>query len=180
MNPLLLIEKYYPADSTGYRILVNHSRSVADKALAIARMHPEMQLDLTFVEEAALLHDIGVFKCNAPTIGCYGDAPYICHGYLGAELMRAEGFPRHALVCERHTGTGLSLQMIEEQQLPLPHQDFRPVSLEEQLICFADKFFSKTKLDREKPIEKIKNSLSKYGEETIRQFDIWCKLFLGE
>lgn len=94
--------------------------------------------------------------------------------------MRAEGFPRHALVCERHTGTGLSLQMIEEQQLPLPHQDFRPVSLEEQLICFADKFFSKTKLDREKPIEKIKKSLSKYGEETIRQFDIWCKLFLGE
>ena len=70
--------------------------------------------------------------------------------------------------------------MIEEQQLPLPHQDFRPVSLEEQLICFADKFFSKTKLDREKPIEKVKKSLSKYGEETIRQFDIWCKLFLGE
>ena len=44
----------------------------------------------------------------------------------------------------------------------------------------ADKFFSKTKLDQEKPIEKVKKSLSKYGEETIRQFDIWCKLFLGE
>ncbi|MGM9758504.1 MAG: HDIG domain-containing metalloprotein [Parabacteroides sp.] len=180
MNPLLLIEKYYPVGSEGHRILVSHSRSVADKALEIARKHPVMSLDLTFIEEAAMLHDIGIFKCNAPSIGCYGDAPYICHGYLGAELMRAEGFPRHARVCERHTGTGLSLQMIETQQLPLPHQDFRPVTLEEQLICFADKFFSKTKLMQEKPIEKIKKSLSKYGEETFAQFEAWCKLFLGE
>ena len=178
MNPLLLIEKYYPADSTGYRILVNHSRSVADKALAIARMHPEMQLDLTFVEEAALLHDIGVFKCNAPTIGCYGDAPYICHGYLGAELMRAEGFPRHALVCERHTGAGLSLEEIERQQLPVPHREMVPVSLEEQLVCFADKFFSKTHLDREKSVEKARKSLEKYGAEGVQRFDKWCQLFL--
>ena len=55
-----------------------------------------------------------------------------------------------------------------------------PVSLEEQLICFADKFYSKTKLDKEKPVEKVKQSLSKYGEETVIRFDNWCKLFLGE
>lgn len=94
--------------------------------------------------------------------------------------MRAEGYPRHALVCERHTGTGLSLKMIEEQNLPVPHRDMRPVSWEEQIICFADKFFSKTKLDKEKSPEKIHKSLSKYGEETVSQFDTWCKLFLGE
>ena len=96
MNPLDIIAKYYPVGSEAYRILVIHSRSVADKALAIARMHPEMNLDLTFVEEAAMLHDIGIFRCNAPDIDCHGDAEYICHGYLGAELMRAEGYPRHA------------------------------------------------------------------------------------
>ena len=66
MNPLDIIAKYYPVGSEAYRILVIHSRSVADKALAIARMHPEMNLDLTFVEEAAMLHDIGIFRCNAP------------------------------------------------------------------------------------------------------------------
>ena len=98
MNPLDIIAKYYPVDSEVYRILVIHSRSVADKALAIARMHPEMNLDLTFVEEAAMLHDIGIFRCNASEIACYGDAEYICHGYLGAERMRAEGYPRHARV----------------------------------------------------------------------------------
>ena len=136
---------------------------------------------LTFIEEAAMLHDIGVFRCNAPGIDCHGDAEYICHGYLGAELMRAEGYPRHARVCERHTGTGLSLAMIEERNLPLPHRDdFRPETWEEQLICFADKFFSKTKLEKEKPVEKVRQSLSKYGNETVQQFDDWCKRFLGE
>ena len=94
--------------------------------------------------------------------------------------MRKEGYPRHALVCERHTGTGLSLEMILEHNLPVPHRDMRPVSMEEQLICFADKFISKTKLGKEKEPDKIRKSLSKYGEETLMRFDEWCKLFLGE
>ncbi len=180
MNPLEIIEKYYSPKSDVYHILVSHSRSVADKALTIGRAHPEMNLDLAFVEEAAMLHDIGIFMCKAPDIDCYGSAEYICHGYLGAALMRKEGYPRHALVCERHTGTGLSLEMILRRGLPIPHRDMRPVSLEEQLICFADKFFSKTKLGKEKDRAKIRKSLSKYGEENIKPFDDWCKLFLGE
>lgn len=180
MDPIKIIEKYYPVESEAYRILVDHSRSVADKALAIARMHPEMDLDLTFIEEAAMLHDIGIFRCNAPSIDCHGEADYICHGFLGAELMRAEGYPQHALVCERHTGTGLSLEMIELMKWPIPHRDMLPVSLEEQLICFADKFFSKTKLGKEKSIDKIRISLSRYGSDTAARFSAWCKLFLGE
>lgn len=180
MDPIKIIEKYYPVESEAYRILVDHSRSVADKALAIARMHPEMDLDLTFIEEAAMLHDIGIFRCNAPSIDCHGEADYICHGFLGAELMRTEGYPQHALVCERHTGTGLSLEMIELMKWPIPHRDMLPVSLEEQLICFADKFFSKTKLGKEKSIDKIRISLSRYGSDTAARFSAWCKLFLGE
>lgn len=179
MDPLKIIEKYYPVGSEAYRILVSHSRKVADKALAIAKQHPEMNLDLQFLEEAAMLHDIGIFMCNAPAIDCHGKYEYICHGYLGAEIMRKEGYPKHARVCERHTGTGISLQMIEKEQLPLPHQDFRPETLEEKLVCFSDKFFSKTKLEKEKSIDKVRNGLSKYGEVTVQQFDDWCKLFLG-
>ncbi len=180
MNPIDIISKYYPAESEAWHILVTHSRSVTDKALSLARLHPEMELDLPFIEEAAMLHDIGIFLCNAPEIDCHGSAEYICHGYLGADLMRQEGFPRHALVCERHTGTGITLDMIEQRHLPLPHRIMVPVSLEEQLICFADKFYSKTKLDKEKPVEKVKQGLVKYGEETVIRFDNWCKLFLGE
>ena len=151
MNPLTLIDKYYPVDNELKHILLVHSQSVADKAVALAHKHPELDIDIDFVYEAAMLHDIGIFETDADGIQCFGTHPYICHGYLGAELVRKEGFPRHALVCERHTGAGLSLKEIEEQNLPIPHRDMLPISLEEQLICFADKFFSKTKLGRESP-----------------------------
>lgn len=178
MNPILIIDKYYQEDNDLKRILLVHSRSVAEKALLIAGRHPELSLDREFVFEAAMLHDIGIFQTNAPDIFCFGDRPYICHGILGAELMRKEGYPRHALVCERHTGAGLSLQQIVEQQLPVPHREMVPVSLEEQVICFADKFYSKTHLEREKSVEKARNSLAKYGEAGLQRFDRWCELFL--
>ena len=178
MNALALIDKYYPEVNELKHILLTHSRSVADKALALARLHPELKLDLQFIEEAALLHDIGIFLTDADGIHCYGSHPYICHGYLGADLVRKEGYPRHALVCERHTGAGLSLKAIEERNLPIPHREMVPVSLEEQLICFADKFYSKTKLDKEKSLEKARKSIERHGEEGLERFDNWCRLFL--
>ena len=178
MNPLDIINKYYPGESELKHILLTHSRAVADKALEIAGRHPELGLDRDFLYEGAMLHDIGVFLTDADSIFCFGDKPYICHGYLGADLMRAEGYPRHALVCERHTGAGLSLEQILAQDLPVPHRDMVPVSMEEQVICFSDKFFSKTHLDREKTIEKARKSLEKYGLAGVQRFDKWCKLFL--
>lgn len=178
MNHYEIIDKYYPEDNELKRILLKHSRSVADKALAIARSHPEFNPDLQFIEEAAMLHDIGIFLTDADGIFCYGANPYICHGYLGADLVRQEGFPRHALVCERHTGAGLSLKTIIERELPIPHRDMLPVSIEEQIICFADKFYSKTRLDSEKTIEQAMKSLERHGEEGLKRFDEWCKIFL--
>lgn len=175
---MAVIDKYYPENNELRHIFLTHSRSVADKALAIAHAHPELNVDLQFVEEAAMLHDIGVFLCNAPGIQCFGDAPYICHGTLGADLVRNEGFPRHALVCERHTGAGLSLRQIEEQGLPVPRRELMPVSIEEQLICFADKFFSKTRLTTEKTVEQAYNSVAKFGDENAERFRKWCEIFL--
>ena len=138
MNALAIINKYYSEENELKHILLTHSRSVADKALQIAVKHPELHLDTGFLEEAALLHDIGIFMTDASVIQCFGTHPYICHGYLGSELLMKEGYPRHALVCERHTGAGMSLQSIIEQDLPIPHRDMVPVSMEEQDICFAD------------------------------------------
>ena len=178
MNPIAIIDKFYPEENELKHILLDHSRSVSEKALEIAHRHPELQLDTPFLGEAAMLHDVGIFLTDASGIFCFGDKPYICHGYLGADLMRAEGYPRHALVCERHTGAGLSLEEISRQQLPVPHREMVPVSLEEQVICFADKFFSKTKLGKEKSVEKARKSLERYGEEGLQRFDRWCELFL--
>ena len=173
-----IIDKYYPEENEQKRILTVHSRRVADKALELARLHPEMQLDLQFIEEAAMLHDIGIKECDAAGICCFGTHPYICHGTIGAEMLRQEGFPRHALVCERRTGTGLTLDYILTNNLPLPHRDLVPVSLEEQLICFADKFFSKTHPEQEKTKEAALRSVAKFGDECAEKFNHWCKKFL--
>ena len=172
-----IIDKYYSGDGDLRTILIIHSQSVARKALQIVSLHPELNLDREFIEEAAMLHDIGIIKTDAPGIKCFGTEPYICHGILGAEMLRQEGLPRHARVCERHTGAGLSLNEIVSQTLPLPHQDFLPETLEEQVICYADKFFSKTHLDREKSVEKAEKSIAKFGEEGLARFKQWEKMF---
>ena len=90
MNPLQIINKYYPEENALRHILLVHSRSVADKALALAALHPELDVDTSFVEEAAMLHDLGIFRTDAAGIQCFGTEPYICHGIIGARDIRAE------------------------------------------------------------------------------------------
>jgi uncharacterized protein len=179
MDPIKIIEKYYNPESKAYHFLVHHSKMITEKALRIAQRVQHLNPDLEFIKEAAMLHDIGIFLTNEPKIGCYGDKPYVCHGYLGKEIIEKEGFPKHALVCERHIGVGITLEDIEEKELPLPKRDMVPLSVEEQIICFADKFFSKDSdfLLKEKPLKRVRKGISKYGEEKLRQFDEWMKLF---
>lgn len=177
LDPYKIIEKYYPKDTDIYFILKIHSEQVRDKALEIADKNADLKLDKQFLSEAALLHDIGIFLCDAPRIHCKGSHQYIEHGYLGAELLRKEGLPQHALVCERHTGTGLTKEMIIENKLPLPHKDYFPQSLEEQVICYADKFFSKTKLSEPHTVEQIRKELSRFGSYQVATFDTWRNKF---
>jgi len=177
MNPYEIIERYYSRGSELYFLLIKHSEQVRDKALEVAKVHPELGLDSEFVAEAAMLHDIGIFLCNAPRIHCHGECEYIEHGYLGADILRKEGYHKHALVCERHTGTGISLEKIVERGLPLPHRDMLPVSMEEQVICYADKFYSKSELHTTHRIERIRLHLRHFGEENVDTFDRWHRMF---
>ena len=176
-----IIAKYCGGNVELQHILLTHSRQVADRALAILAQHPEWvesgEVDPVFVEEAAMLHDIGVVMCDAPKIHCMGKQAYIEHGYLGAEILRQEGLPKHAAVAERHTGTGITYEQIIREQLPIPLRDYSPQTLEEKLICYADKFYSKTKLGQDKPMAKIRQHLWKYGSDTVARFDKLQALF---
>lgn len=154
-----------------------HSTLVTKRAVRICDLHPELSLDRQFVIEAAMLHDIGIFKCDAPGIYCFGSEPYLIHGRIGAELLRAEGFPKHARVCERHTGVGITKEEIIKLNLPLPHEDFLPETMEEKVICYADKFYSKTHPEVEKTIEQAERSLKRFGEDGVERFKLWEKLF---
>ena len=177
MDYQTIIDQYYPEENELRRILLVHSRQVADRCLKIAKAHPELNLDTEFLEESAMLHDIGIFGCNAPGIQCFGEAPYIQHGIIGAEILRKMKWERHARVCERHTGTGLTKWDIEQQQLPLPHQDYMPEELEEQVVCYADKFYSKTHPGSERTVVEAMRSLEKFGWDGVKRFQKWVDLF---
>lgn len=163
MNYQSIIDQYYAEDDQLRRLLLFHSRQVADRSLAICRQHPELPLDQQFVEEAAMLHDIGIRWCHAPSIFCMGESPYIEHGQIGGRLLRQLGFERHARVCERHTGTGLP--------------GFEPETLEEQLVCYADKFYSKSHPERVLTVDQAAQSLERFGHEGVEKFLAWAKMF---
>ena len=179
MNVKEIIDRYYPCENELKNIYMVHARAVADFALGLARRHPELELDEAFIYEAAMLHDIGIFLTDAPRIHCYGSEEYLCHGYLGAELLRSIGLERHARVCERHTGTGLTKEVIERNGWNLPVKDFVPETLEEQLICCADKFFSKTKfLHEPRTFEQVVESMRKISEDSVKKVEKWAEMFL--
>ena len=177
MDYQAIIDKYYPDDDDLRRLLMKHSRQVADRCLQICDRHPELQLDRQFLEEAAMLHDIGVRWCDAPSICCRGEQPYLLHGQIGGEVLRREGWERHARVAERHTGTGLRREEFARQGLSMPESDMMPEALEEQVVCYADKFYSKSNPDRVRTVLETAQSLEKFGYEGVEKFLSWAKKF---
>ncbi|MFU8769498.1 MAG: HD domain-containing protein [Desulfotignum sp.] len=177
---MAVIDTFYPPGSGVHTILTDHSRLVARKSLEIARKLDHPGLDLDFIEAAAMLHDIGIFLTASPDIGCTGKAPYICHGYLGRELLDKAGLdPAFGRVAERHTGAGICLDTILRHNLPLPRRDMVPVTLEEKIICCADKFFSKTPRKRHQAltVPDILAGLNAIDPAHARRFTRWAADF---
>ena len=175
-----LLARYLEGDPL--MIVLEHSRHVAALALDIACRLELTEVDRLFIEEASLLHDIGVCQVHAPGLGLHGRHPYIMHGVLGRAILEQEGCPLHALVCERHTGVGLTCDDIIRQELPLPHRDMCPQSLAEQIICFADLFYSKKpgKLGERKTAMQVRRKLFPFGEDKVAVFDAWLTQFKWE
>lgn len=185
MDCQALIGKYYPADDALRRLLMLHSRQVAQRCLSVCDSRPELRIDRTFVGQAAMLHDIGIRWCHAPAIYCTGTEHYLRHGLIGGEVLRREGLPRHARVCERHTGTGLTTPPLAPDGTPLLPPDkvaqrcFVPETIEEQLVCYADKFYSKSHPERVLTIAEAAQSLQRFGQDGVTRFLAWAALFEG-
>ncbi len=94
-------------------------------------------------------------------------------------ILEEEGLPEIAPICERHLGTGLTVNDIVDSNFPLPHRDMTPKTLEEKLICYADKFYSKSDkhLTVAKTPEKIRKKILKYGEDKLKTFEEFVDLF---
>jgi uncharacterized protein len=58
-----------------------------------------------------------------------------------------------------------------------------PISIEEQLICYADNFFSKSKKNgqrvKAKSVEWILHNLKCYGTDKVHRFRAWVEMFGG-
>lgn len=178
-----IIDRYYPEGSPLRDIYLKHCRQVADLALSLVNaMPPEKKAqypDNLTIETAAMLHDIGIFLTDAPGIECHGKEHYIRHGILGADLLRREGADEcYALVAERHTGTGLTREEIIADDLPLPlDRDLLPHSPLERLICYADKFYSKSGDMERKPLGKVMVSMARFGPESFGRFKALAEEF---
>lgn len=166
-----IIDKYYPAASKLRDIYLRHCRSVADEALAVAR-RKKLPLNESDIIGAAMTHDIGICRTHASGIECHGELPYICHGIAGAGILRKEGAPEEwARVAERHTGSGLTADEIAASALPLPPGDYMPQTLLERLICYADKFYSKSGRMERKDLERVRREMARFGQSSLDRFD---------
>ena len=82
----------------------------------------------------ALLHDVG--RSQTQTVR---------HGVAGAEILEAEGVDREVVeIVRRHVGAGISAE--EAKKLGLPDFDYVPCTLEEKIVCFADKMVDAEKV----------------------------------
>lgn len=130
-------------------ILIKHSVTVSEIStiLALAFKEKGYDVDLELVKVGGLLHDIGRVKTHS-----------VRHGYLGGKLLRDRGIDeRIARIAERHVGGGISNE--EAEKLGLPEGRYMPESLEEKIVCFADKI---VEINHVIPLEK---TLDKLREE---------------
>ncbi len=176
-----LLREAFGAGTRRFDIVRRHGEQVAARALKIAAGLETPALDEAFLYTAAMLHDIGIVKTATPQLDCHGDQPYIRHGVLGRQMLEARGLPQHALVCERHVGVGITTADIRNRALPLPLRDMRPVTIEEELICYADKFYSKTNggVEAAKSVQEVARHLKRYGRRQAETFIRWAARFEG-
>lgn len=130
-----------------------HSLKVAEKAIELAEKIKLREVDMDLIEIGSLLHDIGRCKTHG-----------FNHALIGAKLIRERGLSeRLAKICETHILGGLDKE--DAKQVGLPERDFLPQTLEEKIICLADKHIAGTKeVSIEQRFEKWFN---KYGKTRI-------------
>ena len=125
--------------------VVRHCQAVAmaAKIMADELVRRGRSIDTKAVIAGALLHDVGRSRTQT-----------VRHGVDGAEIVEKEGVDMKVVeIVRRHVGAGISRE--EAKKLGLPDLDYVPRTLEERIVCFADKMVD---ADRVRP----------FGEEVHR------------
>ncbi len=156
-----------------------HSQIVAKIADYIADnlMRSGVKVNRSLIQIGALVHDIGVYGCFDEDLNPDNKLPeYIMHGEIGYKWLKEENLSeeitRFALV---HTGTGITSEDITREKLPFNPGDYIPVTLEEEIVCYADKFH--TKYPSFNTFDEQKAQLSKFDPSKAILMDRFKKKF---
>lgn len=154
-----------------------HSLIVQDIARQLVKNLEKRKIKINKkqVEIGCLVHDIGCYRCYE----FYGrnDGPYIQHGVKGYEILKSEGFSEEiARMAMIHLGVGLVKENVVASKLPLEHKDYIPITLEEELVAYADNFHSKSgpKFDS---FEDSRKKLANLWPESVVILDRFRKKF---
>jgi uncharacterized protein len=124
---------WIPTEKEAWELLKkeNTSESVIKHCEAVTKLVKELIRDLPvnqkIIVAGAVLHDIGRSKTHG-----------VQHGVAGAKILREKGVDEKVVrIVETHVGVGIPKE--EAVKLGLSDGDLIPETIEEKIVCYADK-----------------------------------------
>jgi uncharacterized protein len=158
--------KIYSNTPKDFRGVLMHSRGVQKLAVEIAQKINKnktnrAKADIQFIKIACLLHDIGRFQVPPGRNSA-------AHGYVGGQVLKKEGMDnRFVRVCETHVGYWVTKQDVIKRRIPIPKKSYKPKTVEEKIISYADKRIA---YRRRIPIKEVLNRYEKeIGPDAARK-----------
>jgi len=139
--------------------VIRHCIAVADLAVETARdlTMKGLEVDIQLVEIGALLHDLGRSKNHT-----------VDHALIGAQIAQFIGLPEQVInIIKRHVGAGITTE--EAISLGWPKDIYSPQTLEEKIVCYADKLIDNAKrVPIEVEIKRLKHEGKVEAAERVR------------
>lgn len=140
--------------------VIAHCQAVAALALEIAEKFKakNYSINTSLIEAGALLHDLGRTKNHS-----------VNHAIEGMQLAQAENLP-DPIICiiKRHVGAGITVE--EAERLNWPKDNYIPQTLEEKIVCYADKCISGNKrIHAETTVKQLQDQKLYDAAERVRK-----------
>jgi uncharacterized protein len=149
--------------------VIAHCQAVAALALELAKKFKAKNypVDSALVEAGALLHDLGRSKTHT-----------VQHAFEGMKLAKAEGLPDSVIcIIKRHVGAGITTE--EAERLGWSKDNYIPQSLEEKIVCYADKCIGSTeRIPVEVTIKQLHDQKLDDAAERVRKLYIELTCYL--
>jgi uncharacterized protein len=150
--------------------VIRHCIAVADLAVETAKQLEGrgLKIDVELVEAGALLHDLGRSKNHS-----------VNHALMGAQIAQFLNLPESIIrIIKRHVGAGITAE--EAQRLGWPKDIYSPQSLEEKVVCYADKLINHGKrVPIETEIVKLQKENRMEAAERVRRLNVEITNLLG-